>query len=36
MTVYKLANGEEVVLARGRTWVELIPTTSGYFATKRR
>ena len=36
MTVYTLASGDEVVLARGRTWVELIPTTSGYFKTKRR
>lgn len=36
MTVYTLANGDEVVLARGRTWVELVPTTTGYFAQKRR
>lgn len=36
MTVYTLESGEEVVLARGRTWVELIPTTSGSFQAKRR
>lgn len=36
MTVYTLNNGEEVVLARGRTWVELVPTTTGYFSQKRR
>jgi hypothetical protein len=36
MTVYKLKSGEIVTLAPGRTWVELVPTTSGYFKTKRR
>jgi hypothetical protein len=36
MTIYKLRSGEIVTLAPGRTWVELIPTTSGYFTTKRR
>ena len=36
MTVFTLANGESVTLAPGRTWIELVPTTSGYFEAKRR
>lgn len=36
MTVFTLKSGEVVTLAPGRTWVELIPTTSGYFSQKRR
>jgi hypothetical protein len=36
MTVFTLKSGEVVTLAPGRTWVELIPTTSGYFTPKRR
>ena len=36
MTVFTLANGEIVTLAPGRTWIELVPTTSGYFEAKRR
>jgi hypothetical protein len=36
MTIYKLTTGEIVTLAPGRTWVELVPTTSGYFKSKRR
>lgn len=36
MTVFRLRSGEIVTLAPGRTWIELVPTTSGYFATKRR
>ncbi len=36
MTVYKLKNGDIVTLAPGRTWIELVPTTSGYFQQKRR
>lgn len=36
MTIFTLKNGEVVTLAPGRTWVELIPTTSGYFTQKRR
>ena len=36
MTVFTLKSGEVVTLAPGRTWVELIPTTSGYFTQKRR
>ena len=36
MTVYTLMDGKPVTLAPGRTWIELIPTTSGYFEAKRR
>ena len=36
MTVFTLANGDIVTLAPGRTWIELVPTTSGYFEAKRR
>jgi hypothetical protein len=36
MTVFTLKGGEVVTLAPGRTWVELIPTTTGYFKQKRR
>jgi len=36
MTVFTLMNGEIVTLAPGRTWIELIPTTSGFFEAKRR
>ena len=36
MTVFTLKSGEEIHLGRGRTWVELIPTTSGYFSQTRR
>lgn len=36
MTVFTLKGGEEVHLGRGRTWVELVPTTSGYFSQTRR
>jgi len=36
MTVFTLANGESVTLAPGRTWIELVPTTSGFFEAKRR
>ena len=36
MTVFTLANGDIVNLAPGRTWIELVPTTSGYFEAKRR
>jgi hypothetical protein len=36
MTVFTLKSGEVVKLAPGRTWVELVPTTSGYFKQKRR
>ncbi len=36
MTVFTLANGETIKLAPGRTWIELVPTTSGYFEAKRR
>jgi hypothetical protein len=36
MTIYRLKSGETVTLAPGRTWIELVPTSSGYFATKRR
>ena len=36
MTVFTLKGGEEVQLGRGRTWVELVPTTSGYFSQTRR
>jgi hypothetical protein len=36
MTIYRLKSGEAVTLAPGRTWIELVPTSSGYFATKRR
>ncbi len=36
MTVFSLENGEIVTLAPGRTWIELIPTSSGYFQAKRR
>jgi hypothetical protein len=36
MTVFTLASGEIVTLAPGRTWIELIPTTSGFFEAKRR
>jgi hypothetical protein len=36
MTVFTLKSGEVVTLAPGRTWVELVPTTTGYFKQKRR
>jgi len=36
MTIFTLKSGEVITLAPGRTWVELIPTTSGYFKQKRR
>ncbi len=36
MTVFTLKSGEEIHLGRGRTWVELVPTTSGYFSQTRR
>lgn len=36
MTVYKLGSGEIVKLAPGRTWIELVPTTTGYFEKSRR
>ncbi len=36
MTVYTLKDGTEVKLAPGNTWIELIPTTTGYFTTSRR
>jgi hypothetical protein len=36
MTIFTLKSGEVVTLAPGRTWVELVPTTSGYFKQKRR
>jgi hypothetical protein len=36
MTVFTLKGGEVVTLAPGRTWVELVPTTTGYFKQKRR
>jgi hypothetical protein len=36
MTVFTLGSGEIVTLAPGRTWIELIPTTSGFFEAKRR
>lgn len=36
MTTFTLKGGEVVTLAPGRTWVELVPTTSGYFQQKRR
>lgn len=36
MTVFTLGSGEIVTLAPGRTWIELVPTSSGYFQAKRR
>lgn len=36
MTVFKLASGEIVKLAPGRTWIELVPKTTGYFSKSRR
>lgn len=36
MTIYKLASGETVLLAPGRTWIELIPNGTGFFEAKRR
>jgi len=36
MTVYKLASGDVVTLAPGRTWIELVPNTTGYFQKFRR
>jgi hypothetical protein len=36
MTVFTLKGGEVVTLAPGRTWVELVPETTGSFEQKRR
>jgi hypothetical protein len=36
MTIYKLPNGDAVTLAPGRTWIELVPNTTGYFQKFRR
>lgn len=36
MTIFKLSSGEEVLLAPGRTWIELVPNGTGYFKANRR